>query len=333
MLFLDALHCKNSIHRPPVWLMRQAGRYMHEYQALRKKYDLLTLFQTPELIAEVTLMPIEAFGFDAAIIFSDILLIAEAFGQKLCYVEGRGPQLSPLVSLKELKYPQEDFLDYVIEGIFLVKPALHVPLIGFAGAPFTVAAYMIEGGSSQNLAKTKKWFYEDQKSFLQLLDVLTESTITYLKKQIRAGCDCLQIFDSLAFMLPEEAFELCCLKSIEKIIQELGNQIPVIVFCRNSSLFAEKIADLKAKAISVDWQSDISSIRKRVGPSIALQGNLDPDILLTNPNIVARETKRLMQKMKNDPGFIVNLGHGILPSTPRENVQALVDCVRGNDGF
>ena len=312
--------------------MRQAGRYMHEYQTLRRRYDLITLFQTPELIAEVTLMPIAAFGFDAAIIFSDILLIAESFGLNLRYIDGSGPQISQLTPSQVLKTPQTDFLNYVIDGITLVKPQLQVPLIGFAGAPFTVAAYMIEGGSSRTLEKTKKWFYEDQKSFLELLDTITEATIEYLLKQIHAGCDAIQLFDSSANMLSQDAFEICCLGMMKKIIRAIGSQVPVLIFCKGSSFFAESIAQERPQAISLDWQGDIAQVRKRVGPSIALQGNLDPDILLTNPRTVTREAKLLMQKMKDDPGFIVNLGHGILPSTPRENVQALVDCVKEGYG-
>ncbi len=335
-MFLKALSGSNQTSRPPIWLMRQAGRYMHEYQALRKKYDLMTLFHTPELIAEVTLLPITAFGFDAAIIFSDILLITQAFGVHLSFEEGRGPLLEPAMTPVDIDAlaarADRRCLEVVLEGIRLVKPRLEVPLIGFAGAPFTVASYMIEGKSSSNFQRTKKWLLEDPHSFTRLLDLLADHTTEYLNAQIEAGVEAIQLFDSWAGMLAPPHFEAFSLRMMEKIMKGLKKPCPVILFCKGSALYAERLASVQPQAISLDAQSDLQQIRRKVGNKITLQGNLDPDVLLTTPKIVTKETKRIISSMHNesglDPGFIFNLGHGILPNTPRGNVEALVQCVK-----
>ncbi len=323
MRMLDALSCTNKSGRPPVWLMRQAGRYMYEYQALRKKYDFLTLCHTPELICEVTHLPINAFGFDAAILFSDILLITQALGFDLSFEDEVGPVIgNPLKQGARLEY-REVVLHNVLEGIKLLKKSLNVPLIGFAGAPFTVASYLIEGKSSKDLSKTKKWLEEDPKSFEKLLDVLADCTIEYLNRQIEAGCDALQLFDSWAIYLGPEEFDRFCVKPIEKIVKGL-KKCPVILFSRGD---ATRFAKISPQAISCDWTCDLEKARNAM-PEIALQGNLDPDILLRDSKTVIQETKALLDKMKGDPGYIFNLGHGVHKSTPRENVEALVDTVK-----
>lgn len=329
MLLLEALAGTNRSARPPLWLMRQAGRYMHEYQALRHKFGLMTLFHTPELIAEVTLLPITAFDFDAAIIFSDILLIAQAFGLTLAYEEGRGPLLNPVLTPGDIQTlrtrADASCLEVVLQGIRQVKPQLQVPLIGFAGAPFTVASYMIEGQSSSTLPRTKKWLFEDPDTFAELLDILAEHTISYLNAQIEAGVDVIQLFDSWAGMLAPHHFEACSLRVMHKIMKGLKKPCPVILFCKGPSLAP---AALQPQAVSLDTQIDLREARMRVGHTVALQGNLDPDVLLTTPAVVKREAGRILRAMQGDPGFIFNLGHGILPTTPRQNVEALVECVK-----
>jgi uroporphyrinogen decarboxylase len=330
-LFLQALTGKNRSSRPPVWLMRQAGRYMHEYRELRKQYDLLTLFQTPELIVEITQLPIHAFGFDAAIIFSDILLIAQALGFALRFEEGIGPLLAPsLSSERDLKrlYNRDVIspFQYLFQAIRQLKEVLSVPLIGFAGAPFTLASYLIEGASSPHLRKTKKWLFEDPESFTKLLDLIAEYTIQHLNAQIEAGVDAIQLFDSWADVLPEPQFQAFSARFMKKVMDGL-KKCPTILFCRGSSFFAHRLASLMPQAISLDSQCDLGLVRERLGDGISLQGNLDPDILLTNPPTVRREVCRLLAQMEGDPAFIFNLGHGILPETPRENVEALMAYV------
>ena len=328
MIFTNALSGKNESLRPPVWLMRQAGRYMHEYQLLRKRYDFLSLCHSPELITEVTHLPIDAFGFDAAILFSDILLILEALGYDLRFYEDVGPVIhNPLEYASVLEYREVvPKLDFVFTGIKLLKQSLKVPLIGFAGAPFTVASYLIEGKSSRDLRKTKKWLLEDPDSFDKVLDVLADCTIEYLNAQIDAGCDAIQLFDSWAMHLASDQFDRFVQKPLEKIVKGL-KKCPVILFCRGTSAFTKRLASLNTAGLSFDWTCDIKDMRSSL-ENICLQGNLDPDILLTNPKVVIKETKALLDKMKHDPAFIFNLGHGVNKDTPRENVQALVDCVK-----
>lgn len=330
-LFLRALSGSNNSSRPPVWLMRQAGRYMHEYRAFRQRYDILTLFHTPELIVEITQLPIHAFGFDAAILFSDILLISQALGFSLRFEEGVGPILTPpLTSERDIKrlYSRDVItpFQHIFKAIRELKRVLQVPLIGFAGAPFTVASYLIEGAGKSNLKKTKKWLFESPDSFIKLLDLLADYTIEYLNAQIEAGVDAVQLFDSWADSLPQAQFEAFSARFMKKVMNGL-KKCPVILFCRGSSLFADTLATLSPQAISIDWHGDLEQIRQRVGEKMVLQGNLDPDVLLTNPSTVIRETSRILRSMEGDPAFIFNLGHGILPETPRENVEALLSCV------
>ncbi len=330
-LFLQALKGENKEKRPPIWLMRQAGRYMASYQALRAKHSFLGLCKTPDLIAQVTLLPIAEFGFDAAIVFSDILLIAEAMGLDLRFEEGKGPILGPCLKDKsslETLYNRQILseLSFVFEGIKLLKKSLKVPLIGFSGAPFTVASYMIEGQSNRELLKTKEWLFHDPDSFHELLDLIADYTIEYINAQIDAGVDAIQLFDSWAHVLAARQFEEFSLRYMKKIISKM-KKCPVIVFCRGSSIFYESLASLKPDCISLDWQSDVKTVRKKIA-GISLQGNLDPDILLQDTKIVEREARAILKAMKDDPGYIFNLGHGILPKTPIANVHALVACVK-----
>lgn len=336
-LLLDALKCKNNSGQPPVWLMRQAGRYLPEYRAMREKYDFLTMCHTPELAAEVTLMPIKRYAFDGAILFCDILVVPEALEVGLRFDEGVGPIIEhPLSTGADIaKLPAisvEEKLSYVAAAIRLLKKKLQVPLIGFAGAPFTLASYMIEGRSSKSWSKTKKWMLDDPVSFHQLLRLLADYTIDYLKMQVEAGIDALQLFDSWAHVLSHHHFCEFSLKYMRYILDGLRasgiNHIPTILFCRGSSLFAPLMAEAKPSAISLDWNASIGAVRKALPREIAIQGNLDPDILLASKETLCQEVRRILSEVKGEPGFIFNLGHGITPQVDPSQVQALVDTVR-----
>lgn len=313
--------------------MRQAGRYMPEYRALRSKYSFLEMCHTPEIAAEVTQLPIRAFGMDAAILFSDILVVAEAFDVGLRFEEGAGPLIeSPLSLAKDVEaLPVPSIrkkLDYVSQAIQGVKPQLKVPLIGFCGAPFTVASYMIEGCSSRDLKKTKKWMLANPDSFHSLLQKITNATIDYLKMQVAAGVDAIQIFDSWANVLADQQFKEFSLAYQKKILDVIRDQIPVILFCRGSSVFARQMAEIKPAGVSLDWNCHLPTIRKSISETVALQGNLDPDILYAPNDVIRREVRRLLNEMRNDSGYIFNLGHGIFPDIPVDAVKTLVEEVQ-----
>ncbi len=321
-LLLKALKGENE-ERPPVWLMRQAGRYLPEYQALRKKHTLWQLFHEPELACQVTHQPLDILGVDAAILFSDILVIAEAFGLKLHFPEGRGPLVEPCVtSLEDLEFRGvEETLSYVTKTITLLKPTLNVPLIGFCGGPFTVATYLIG-----DMKKTHAWMARDPESFHALLAKITQASIAYLRMQECAGVDAVQIFDSWAGTLPHGQFLDFSVKYLKEMVAALS--VPVIVFCRGSSHLVKDLVELGPAAISFDWQRPLHEIRKEVPAHIAVQGNLDPEILKMAPEIVERETFALLESMRGDKGFIANLGHGVFPGTPVENVKLFVSLIK-----
>lgn len=332
-LLLDALHCRNS-GRPPVWLMRQAGRYMPEYRALRSKYSFLQMCHEPEIAAEVTLLPIRSFGMDAAILFSDILVVAEAFDLGLRFDEGAGPIIErPLSSPEDVealsKVDVSQSFGFVEKAIQMLLPSLSVPLIGFCGAPFTVASYMIEGKTSRDLRKTKEWMMRDPASFHKLLNIIADASIAYLTMQVKAGVHAVQIFDSWANVLSHAHFRKFSLSYMEKIIKGISqHQIPVILFCRGSSVFAPLLSEIIPSAISLDWNVDIAHMRRHLPAGIALQGNLDPDILRAPHNIIRKEVLRLLDDMRGDPGYIFNLGHGIHPDISPDAVKTLVAAVQ-----
>jgi uroporphyrinogen decarboxylase len=332
-LLLEALRCRNS-GRPPVWLMRQAGRYMPEYRALRQKYSLWELFHQPELAAHVTLLPIDMLGVDAAILFSDILVIVEAFGRNVQFVENKGPVIDTPINDKSdvdaLKiYDIKEIFGYVEKAIQLVKGRLQVPLIGFCGGPFTVASYMIEPGSKGELKKTKQWIYRDPETFHRLLDKIATASIEYLKLQIDAGVQAIQIFDSWANVLSYQQYEQFSLKYLKQIVDALRyTSIPIILFARGSSLFPKELSEIGPSAISFDWQKCLPELRQSVPPHIAVQGNLDPILMNAPQEIIKAEVQELLYSMRGDPGFIVNLGHGVLPDAPVDNVKLLVDTVK-----
>lgn len=333
-LFLKALNCQNNSGRPPVWLMRQAGRYMPEYQEFRKKHRLLELFRNPELAAEVTLLPVDMLGVDAAILFSDILVIVEALGLGLDFVEGTGPVIErPIQNFRDVEnLPTVDVrekLNYVAQTIKNVRPRLDIPLIGFSGAPFTLASYMIEGRSSRDLKKTRQMAYHDETAFHSLLQKLTNVIIDYLHMQVNSGAQALQIFDSWANYLSPLQFHSFVSPYLKQIVESLREtNVPVILFCRGSSSFIKQLIELNPHAISLDWSCEMREVRSITPKTIALQGNLDPFLLYASKETIRKNLFTLLDEMKDDPGYICNLGHGISPDMSVENVKYLVDCVK-----
>lgn len=313
-LLLQALRCERTV-RPPVWLMRQAGRYMPQYRELRTKHSLWEMFHNPELAAAVTRLPIDLLGVDAAILFSDILVIAESLGLTVHFPDKGGPRVEPLIQtqaqIAALPYlPVEDTLAYVFETIKLVKQSISIPLIGFCGGPFTVASYLAG----------------DVKKDPQLLAKITEASIAYLQAQVKAGVDAIQIFDSWANLLNDEEFSTLCLPYLKQMVDAVKG-VPVIVFCRDSSLRAEPLASLAPSCISFDWHRPMKTLRSIVPASIAVQGNFNPEFLKLSPSEITRGVKELLAEMQGEKGFIVNLGHGVTPDIPMENVRAFVEAV------
>lgn len=332
--FLQALAGRNE-GRPPLWIMRQAGRYLPEYRALRAKHSFHEMTHRSDLIAEVTLLPLRRFAFDAAILFSDILVVGEAFGKTFSFIDGKGPVLEvPLSSAQDVdRLPNPDLssLAFVADGIRELLPSLTVPLIGFCGGPFTVASYLIEGGASRDLRKTKRWMWNDPVSFHKLLQSVTRLSIAYLQTQLAAGVHAVQIFDSWANVLAYPQFQEYCLPYLKAILDGIGGQVPAIVYCRGSSVFAEALANIQPSAVGIDWNADLAAVRRRVGKGVALQGNLDPDMLYAPASVLERQVRRLLNAMRGDPSYIFNLGHGVPPDVPVESMALLTRCVQESE--
>ena len=330
-IFLKALRGKND-GRPPVWLMRQAGRYMPTYQQLRRQYALKELFCTPALASKVTLLPRHMLEVDAAILFADILVVLDMLGLSWDFQEGKGPivqQVGCLADVAKLRVKEaHKAVGYVQEAIHLALPNLDVPLIGFCGGPFTIASYLVEGGSSRDLQKTKAWMYSKPEEFRRLLDIVAEATISYVKLQVDAGVSAIQVFDSWAGHLAPREFEEFALHYHIKLLQTLPPHIASILFCRGASTYYPALAAAKPTCVSLDWQVRLSQVRRQLPLPRALQGNLDPALLLATPSAIRERLDDLLEEMGGDPGFIVNLGHGVLPHTPFENVKFVVESVR-----
>jgi len=333
-LLLKALRCE-PISRPPVWLMRQAGRYMPQYRALREKHSLWEMFHQPDLAAAVTRQPVEHLGVDAAILFSDILVIAEALGLSVQFPAQGGPRVTPAVQtaaqVAALPYiPVAESLHYVFATIGQLKKSLGVPLIGFSGGPFTVASYFIDTSNHSAFERTRRWMKEDPVSFHALLAKITHAQIAYLKGQIEAGVDALQIFDSWANVLDAAEFESFSAFYLRQIVQALkGSGIPVILFCRGSSLRADALSEIQPAGISFDWHLPMQELRRQVPEGIAVQGNFNPEFLKLSKGKIQAGVQQLLTAMQGERGFIVNLGHGVTPDTPVENVRCFVDAVKG----
>jgi uroporphyrinogen decarboxylase len=321
--------------RPPVWMMRQAGRFMKEYWDIKNKYSFLEMCKTPELAADVTMLPVDLLGIDAAILFSDILVTAEAMGGDLSFTQGTGPRFAnPVRTAKDVENLQTDVvhkLQYVADAIKVVQQRLggSIPLIGFAGAPFTVMSYLVEGGSSKDFKLTKLLIHNEPELAHKLLSKIATVTAAYLNLQIEAGVNAVQIFDSWAQALAWDDYREFSHRYITEIISKLNRKdIPVISFCKGSSVFAPLMAEAKPDVISIDWNVDLFDIKKRLPAGIAVQGNLDPHILYADKKVIKERIYHLFDRMKGENGFIFNLGHGIMPDIPFDNVKYAVDIIK-----
>jgi len=324
----------------PVWIMRQAGRYLPEYRAIRNKTkDFLTLCKTPELAAEVTLQPLERFPLDAAIIFSDILTIPDAYNRGLEFREGEGPYFHhPIRTLADIKalptIDPEIELKYVMDTIRIAKRALNnkVPLIGFAGSPWTIATYLVEGQASKNFTEIKKMMYREPATLHRLLGHLTKSIIDYLNAQIMAGADVVMIFDTWGGLLSQPDYLTFSLQYMEEIVKNLlrvndQKTIPNILFTKNSGQNLLAMACTGCDAVGLDWTANIEEARELIGHKVALQGNLDPSALYADPESIRKEVARLLQQFGIGSGHVFNLGHGIHPDVDPEHVAVLIDAV------
>ncbi|MFC2094145.1 uroporphyrinogen decarboxylase [Bacteroidota bacterium] len=334
-LFLRA--CKRQhVERTPIWIMRQAGRYLPEYRAVRKNHDFLTMCKTPELAAEVTIQPVDLIGVDAAIIFSDILVIPEAMGMHLEMLEEKGPVFNRPIrnerdagTLKQLT-AQED-LKYVLDAISLTKKELNgrVPLIGFSGAPWTLLSYMVEGQGSKTFSNVKKLIYNNPELAHKILNKLTDAVADYLSAQIEAGADAVQIFDTWAGMLSPRDYLIFALKYVNQVISKVKRKDePIIYFPKGVHYRMRTTADCGADVIGMDWTIDMAKARDKIGDKVAIQGNLDPTVLYAEPDFIRREAKKVLQSFGEGTGHIFNLGHGILPDIKPEHAKALVDFVK-----
>jgi uroporphyrinogen decarboxylase len=323
------------VDHPPVWLMRQAGRALPEYRALKEKHTFLELIQTPELAAEVTLQPIRRFDFDAAILFCDILVVAEGLGQRYQFRNRGG------IGLEFLLKSAADFerlevaavterLQYAAKALKLIKPALggRTALIGFAGSPWTLANFMIEGAGVREYAKAKALFYSDPPLFARLLEKLTQAVSSFLQLQIDAGADAVQIFDSLGGVLSDGDFARASGRWMKQIVASLKGRAPVIVFSKGTHGNWDDLVDTGAQVLGVDWNVRLADVRARLPDRVGVQGNLDPFLLRTTPEVVAAEAGRILREMRRRPGHVFNLGHGVPPDAKLENIESLVSAVR-----
>ena len=337
--FLRAL-LKQPVEYTPVWLMRQAGRYLAEYNETRARAgDFLSLCKNPGFATEVTLQPLARFPLDAAILFSDILTIPDAMGLGLYFSQGEGPMFErPLREEKEiraLKVPDPDQeLRYVMDAVAEIRKALdnRVPLIGFSGSPFTLACYMVEGRGGTEFREIKTMLYQRPELLHHILDVNAKAVTAYLNAQIESGAQTVMIFDTWGGALSHAAYKEFSLRYIQQIVAGLkreqdGMRIPSIVFTKGGGLWLEAIADIGCDAVGLDWTIDIGDARRRVGDKVALQGNLDPSVLFASPEVITAEVEKILASYGNGSGHVFNLGHGISQFTPPENAAALVEAV------
>jgi len=332
---------RQPVEYTPIWLMRQAGRYLPEYRDTRKRAgSFLQLCQSADLACEVTLQPLERYNLDAAILFSDILTIPDAMGLGLHFIEGEGPRFEhPLrdeTAINKLAVPDPaGNLAYVLDAVATIHRALagSLPLIGFAGSPYTLACYMVEGGSSSEFRHIKSMLYSRPDLLHRILKTNTEAVTLYLNAQIANGADAVMLFDTWGGSLSQAAYQEFSLTYIRKIVEELtrsrhGERIPLIVFTKGGGLWLEAIADCGADAVGLDWSIELGQARQRIGDKVALQGNLDPAVLFSTQQAVTAEATRLLDSFgPSNSGHVFNLGHGILQHTPPDNVSALVEAV------
>ena len=332
-LFLKALKGE-TVERPPVWMMRQAGRYLPEFMELRKKYDFFTRCQTPELASEITVQPIRRYGMDAAILFSDILVIPQAMDIEVQMKPNFGPYLpNPIRSKADLDkviVPDiQDTLGYVMDAITMTKEKLNdeVPLIGFAGSPWTLLCYCVEGQGSKSFDKARGFCFTQPKAAHELLQKITDTTIAYLKAKVKAGVNAVQVFDSWGGMLSPQDYQEFSWKYIQQIVDALKDEAPVIVFGKGCWFALKEMANSGASAVGVDWTCSAKNARYLTGGNVTLQGNFDPARLLSPPEKIKEMVTQMIHGFGKDK-YIVNLGHGILPNIPVENAKAFIDAVK-----
>ena len=337
-IFLKALN-KEKLSTPPIWYMRQAGRYMPEYRAVRKNFkNFLDMCKNPEVCCELALQPINAFNLDAAILFSDILTIPDALGLGVKFLEGEGPVFDNPIKISKdvINLPdfEPDNLSYVYKAVSNIKNALpkNIPLIGFSGSPWTLAAYSIEGRSSKNFEYTKSFIRNNEEEAHIFLQKLTDACFIYLKKQVEAGADVIQIFDSWANLLSKKDYETYSLNYIRSLISKLKEDqvtasIPIILFAREPEISCNQMVKVQADCLSLYWKTkdiDLAFLNGKV----ALQGNLNPEILLQEDNVIKNEADRILKQFKNYDGYVFNLGHGITPNIDPDKIKLLTDHIR-----
>jgi len=328
-----------STERRPVWMMRQAGRYLPEYREIRAETDFLTMCRTPELVAEVTLQPVRLVGVDAAILFADILLPLDAMGSELVFVKGDGPTFPEPVrkrsDIARLEHPNVDAtLGYVFDAVRTTRQAIQeldeaVPLIGFAGTPWTLAAYLTEGRSSTTYPHLMTWSWQDPAGLTELLELITDVSIDYLLGQIAAGAQAVQLFDTWGGLLSEARWRAFAMPGVVRIAEALRSahpELPLIYYGKDTAHLLGALAELPVNVLSVDWRQPLSAVRRAVGDKV-LQGNLDPTALLASPDVIERQVAELLSEGSGG-GHIVNLGHGILKTTPPEHARAFVEAVK-----
>ena len=332
--FLAAAACR-PLARPPLWLMRQAGRALPEYRKLKEQYTFLQLVQTPELAAEVTLQPIRRFGFDAAVFFSDILVVSEAMGQAYRFREQGGIEMDFTVATEaDIERLQTDGvgerLQYVARAQRMVRTELgdRTALLGFAGSPWTLANFMMEGGSAKEPTQAKRLFHTQPAAFRKLMEKLTRAVTEFLHLQIDAGVDAVQIFDSLGGLLSPRDYAGASADWMREIVRGVKGRVPVIVFARATHGSWESLLGTGAQCFSVDWTVSLAQVAARLPAGVAVQGNLDPCLLTTTPEIVAAEARAILESMRGRPGHIFNLGHGVTPAARLECMEALAHTVR-----
>ena len=339
-IYLRALN-REETSRTPVWVMRQAGRYLPEYLKVRAQAgDFMTLCSTPELACEVTLQPLDRFDLDAAILFSDILTIPDAMGLGLYFAAGEGPKFSKPVrtraDVEALPIPDPaDKLRYVTDAVSLIRKELdgRVPLIGFSGSPWTLATYMIEGGGSKDFAKVKGMLFSDPDSLHELLKRTAQSVILYLNAQVEAGAQSLMIFDTWGGVLSPANYQAFSLHYMQMIVDGLtrqadGRKVPVVLFTKNGGQWLDLMADTGCDGLGVDWTTNLADARQRTGNRVALQGNLDPSVLYGSAETIETEVQRVLDSYGNGPGHVFNLGHGIHQHVNPEHLKIMVDAVR-----
>lgn len=336
--FLKAL-LREPVDRTPVWMMRQAGRYLPEYRATRAQAgDFMALCKNPELACEVTIQPIDRYPLDAAILFSDILTVPDAMGLGLYFEQGEGPKFKKIIrteaDVAALRPAQVADLDYVMQAVRTIRRELNgrVPLIGFSGSPWTLATYMVEGGSSKEFRHIKAMLYSQPEVLHALLDVLAKSVIDYLNAQILAGAQAVQIFDSWGGALSDAAYGEFSLKYMQQIVAGLireheGRKVPVILFTKGGGLWLEAMAEVGADALGLDWSCNLGAARARVGAKVALQGNMDPAVLYASPEGIRKEVARILASYGKGSGHVFNLGHGIQQWVDPEHAKAFIEAV------